>query len=62
MGVPWWLAWIIKNLPAVQKTWFDPWPGRLLEKGMAAHSSISPSPWNTELDSQGQDGCHSEWA
>ena len=33
-----------------------------LEKGMATHSSISPSPWNTELNSQIQDRGHSEYA
>ena len=33
-----------------------------LEKGMATHSNISPSPWNTELNSQIQDRGHSEWA
>ena len=33
-----------------------------LEKGMSTHSSILPSPWNTELNSQGQERGHSEWA
>ena len=45
------MAWAVKNLPAVQETWFwflgweEP-----LEKGMAAHSSIVAQriPWTEE--------------
>ena len=32
---------MVKNLPAMQETWFDPWVRKIpLEKGMATHSSI----------------------
>ena len=41
------MAQLVKNLPAMQETWFDPWVGLNLdlqedplEKGKAAHCSI----------------------
>ena len=35
------VAQLVKNLPAVQETWFDPWVGKIpLEKEMATHSRI----------------------
>ena len=35
------MAQVVKNLPAMQETQFDPWIGKIpLEKGMATHSSI----------------------
>ena len=36
------MAQMVKNLPAMQETQFDPWVGKkTLEKGMATHSSYS---------------------
>ena len=45
------VAQMVKNLPAVQETWFDPWVGKIpLEKEMATHSSILAwkNPWMEE--------------
>ena len=42
---------MVKSLPAVQETWFDPWVGKIpLEKEMATHSSIFAwkNPWMEE--------------
>ena len=30
---------MVKHLPAIQETGFDPWVGKILEKGMGPHSS-----------------------
>ena len=45
------VAQMVKNLPAVQETWFDPWVRKIpLEKEMATHSSILAwkNPWMEE--------------
>ena len=44
------LPQIVENLPAMQETGFDPWIGKILEKGMATHSSILAwrIPWTGE--------------
>ena len=42
---------MVKSLPAVQETWFDPWVGKIpLEKEMATHSSTLAwrIPWREE--------------
>ena len=42
---------MVKNLPEMQKTRFDPWVRKIpLEKGMATHSSILAwrIPWTEE--------------
>ena len=42
---------MVKSLPAVQETWFDPWVGKIpLEKEIAIHSSILAwkNPWMEE--------------
>ena len=43
------MAQMIKNLPAMQKTWVESldWEDPL-EKGMATHSSILGLPWTEE--------------
>ena len=45
------VAWLVKNLPAMQETWVQ-FPGQedALEKGMATHSSILAwrIPWTEE--------------
>ena len=51
---------MVKNLPAMQETWF--WSlgcGDLLEKGMAAHSGIFASgiPWTQECGGSRAWGC-----
>ena len=53
------VAQLVKNLPAMQKTWIDPWVGRPLEKGMATHSSILASriPYREKLGSYSPWGC-----
>ena len=47
MGYPLQYSWgsvvaqLVKNLPAMRETWFDPWVGKIpLEKEIATHSSI----------------------
>ena len=50
------MAWIVKSLPAMWETRFDPWVGKIpglgrsLEKEMAIHSSILAwrIPWKEE--------------
>ena len=44
------MAQTVKNLPAVQETWFDPCWDDLLEKGMTTHSSTLAwtIPWTEE--------------
>ena len=47
------VAQVVKNLPAMQETQFDPWIGMIpLEKGMATYSSMLSwrIPWTEELD------------
>ena len=47
------VAQVVKNLPAMQETQFDPWIGKIpLEKGMATYSSMLSwrIPWTEELD------------
>ena len=47
------MAQMVKNLPAMQETWVRSLgKGDLLEKGMAAHSSILAwrIPWTEETD------------
>ena len=42
---------MVKNLPAMQETRFDPWVGKIpLEKGMTTHSCILAwrIPWTEE--------------
>ena len=41
---------MVKNLPAIQETWFDSWLGRSPGGGMATHSSILAwkIPWTVE--------------
>ena len=46
VGIPWWLRWLKKNLPAMRKT-----QGKIpLEKGMSTHSAILAwgIPWTVE--------------
>ena len=45
------MAQVVKNLPAMRETWFNPWLWEdPLEKRMATHSSILASkiPWTEE--------------
>ena len=62
------VAQMVKNLPAVQETWFDPWVGKIpLEKEMATHSSILAwkNPWMEEpgkLQSMGSQRVGHDWA
>ena len=38
------VAQIVKSLPTMQETGFDPWVGKIsLDKGMAMHSSLENS-------------------
>ena len=42
---------MVKNLPAMRETWFDPWVGKIpLEQEIATHSSILAwrIPWTEE--------------
>ena len=43
------MAQLVKNPPAAQETWFDPWVGKSpLEKGKATHSGILA--WENAMD------------
>ena len=42
------MAQMVKNLPAMQETWFDPWVRKGIEEGMATHSSILA--WRIPMD------------
>ena len=46
------VAQLVKNLPAVQETWFSLWVRKIPCKSMATHSSILAwrIPWTEELD------------
>ena len=39
---------MLKNLPAMQKTWVEPLSQEALEKGMSTHSSIAA--WRSSMD------------
>ena len=41
---------MVKIPPAMQKTWFDPWVGKILEEEMATLSRIlaGKTPWTEE--------------
>ena len=42
------VAQMVKNLPAMWETWFDPWVRKGVEEGMATHSSILA--WRIPMD------------
>ena len=52
VGLPWWVAQMVKNLPAIWETWVQSrgWEDTL-EKGMATHLNILAwrIPWTEEL-------------
>ena len=63
-----WWAQLVKNLPAMRETWFDPWVGKIpWRREWLTHSSILAwrIPWTEEpvrLQSMGSQRVRNDWA